>query len=150
SLHIETDPPGATVYVDGRARGAAPLAVEAEAGRSFAVRAVKSGFHETEQLVTAAAGDSPVRLHLDELAASLTIATLPAGVAVELDGKELGRVTPLTLPVKPHQSLKLRLHKYGFEDAAAVVDAPGGGESTTFQTVLKMTVDAALLTVTTT
>jgi hypothetical protein len=150
SLHIETDPPGATVYVDGRARGSSPVAVEAEAGRSFAVRAVKPGFHEAEQLVTAAAGDSPVRLHLDELLASLTIATVPAAVAVEVDGKELGRVTPLTLPVKPHQSLKLRLHKYGFEDATAVVDAPAGGESATLQTTLKMTADAALLTITAT
>ena len=84
-LRIETDPPGALVYVDGRARGASPLAVGGEAGRSYAVRAVRPGWRDDEQLVTAAAGDSPVRLHLDRLAATLAVETDPAGARVLVD-----------------------------------------------------------------
>src|SRR5262249_19250014 len=44
ALRIDTDPPGAQVYVDGRARGTSPVHVDAEAGRSYAVRAVRPGF----------------------------------------------------------------------------------------------------------
>ena len=68
-LRIETDPPGALVYVDGRARGSAPLAVDAEAGRSYAVRAVASrpsrlgaaGHRRRRRLAGAPAPRSPRR-----------------------------------------------------------------------------------------
>src|SRR5439155_679966 len=63
ALAIESDPIGASVYVDGRARGPAPVRVEAEAGRSYAIRAARPGYRDDEQLVTAAAGAEPRPLH---------------------------------------------------------------------------------------
>ena len=86
-------------------RGSAPLAVDAEAGRSYAVRAVHPGHRDDEQLVTAAAGDSPVRLHLDRLAATLAVETEPPGARVFVDGKETGKLTPTALELPPpHRS----------------------------------------------
>ena len=149
SLRIETDPPGALVYVDGRSRGGAPVAVDAEAGRSYAVRAVRSGYREAEQLVTAAAGDSPVRLHLDRLAATLAIETEPAGARVLIDGKETGKLTPATLELPPSAPLRLTLRKEGFVESSVSTAAPPPGERAVYHTALPLQSTAALLTVAT-
>jgi hypothetical protein len=149
SLKIETDPPGALVSVDGRARGAAPVAIDAEAGRSYAVRAVRPGYREDEQLVTAAAGDSPVRLHLERLAATLAVETDPAGARVFVDGKETGKLTPATLELPPSAALELTLRKQGFVESTVKTTAPPPGERALYHTALPLEGSAALLTVTT-
>ncbi len=149
SLRVDTDPPGALVYVDGRARGSAPLTVEAEAGRSYAVRATREGHRDAEQLVTAAAGDAPVRLHLDRLAATLAIETEPAGARVFVDGKETGKLTPATLELPPSTPLVLTLRKQGFVESSVKTTAPAPGERALYHTALPLEGSAALLTVTT-
>jgi hypothetical protein len=149
SLHIETDPPGALVYVDGRARGSAPLAVAAEAGRSYAVRAVRDGHRDSEQLVTAAAGDAPVRLHLERLAATLAVETEPAGARVLVDGKETGKLTPATLELTPSSALTLTLRKEGFVESTVKTNAPPPGQHALYHTALPLEGSAALLTVAT-
>jgi hypothetical protein len=149
SLRIETDPPGALVYVDGRARGSAPLAVDAEAGRSYAVRAVRSGCRDGEQLVTAAAGDSPVRLHLDRLAATLAVETEPTGARVLIDGKETGKLTPATLELTPATPVRLTLRKSGFAEASVATTSPPPGERALYHTALPLEGSSALLTVST-
>jgi hypothetical protein len=149
SLRIETDPPGALVYVDGRSRGTAPLAVEAEDGRSYAVRAVRAGWRDAEQLVTAAAGDAPVRLHLDRLVATLVVETEPAGARVLVDGKESGKLTPATLELTPQTAVTLGLRKQGFVESSVKTTAPAPGERTLYHTALALEGSAALLTVST-
>jgi hypothetical protein len=149
SLRIETDPPGALVYVDGRARGSAPLSVDAEAGRSYAVRATRAGHRDAEQLVTAAAGDAPVRLHLDRLAATLIVETEPAGARVFVDGKETGKLTPATLELPPSAPLTLTLRKQGFVESSVKTTAPAPGEHAVYHTALPLEATAALLTVST-
>ena len=149
SLHIETDPPGALVYVDGRARGSSPLAVDAEAGRSYAVRAVRAGFHDDEQLVTAAAGDAPVRLHLPRLAATLAVETEPAGARVLVDDKETGKLTPATLELTPSTPIVLTLRKEGFAESSTKTTAPPPGERALYHTALPLAGASALLTVST-
>jgi len=149
SLRIETDPPGALVYVDGRSRGSSPLTVDAEAGRSYAVRAVRPGHRDAEQLVTAAAGDAPVRLHLDRLAATLAVETEPAGARVLVDGKETGKLTPATLELPPSAALTLTLRKEGFVESSVKTTAPAPGEHALYHTALPLEGSAALLTVST-
>ncbi len=149
TLRIETDPPGATVYVDGRARGTAPLAVDGEAGRSYAVRAVRAGFRDDEQLVTAAAGDAPVRLHLERLPATLAVETEPAGARVLVDGQETGKLTPATLELTPATPLVLTLRKEGFVESSVKTTAPAPGERALYHTALPLEPTAALLTITT-
>jgi hypothetical protein len=148
SLHIETDPPGALVYVDGRARGSSPLVVDAEAGRSYALRAVRAGFHDDDQLVTAAAGDAPVRLHLDRLPATLAVETEPAGARVLVDGKETGKLTPAVLELPPSTPIVLGLRKDGFVESSVKTTAPPPGERALYHTALPLLGSAALLTIT--
>jgi hypothetical protein len=147
SLAIESDPRGANVYVDGRARGAAPIRVEAEAGRSYAIRATRAGYRDDEQLVTAAAGDSTVRLHLDELRASVQIESEPPGARVFVDGQATGKLTPATLEWKPQTPLKVSLRKDGFVEETLSTTAPAPGERASYHAKLKIEATSALLTV---
>jgi hypothetical protein len=147
ALAVESDPPGALVYVDGRARGAAPVRVEAEAGRSYALRAVRAGFRDDEQLVTAASGDSTVRLHLDPLRAVLAVESEPSGAKLLVDGKATDKLTPATLELVPGARIKLTLEKDGFVANTVATVAPAAGERALYHATLPLAPGAALLTV---
>ena len=147
ALQIESEPMGALIYVDGRARGPAPLRVEAEAGRSYALRAVRGGFRDDEQLVAAAAGDSTVRLHLDQLRATLAVESEPSGARLFVDGKESGQLTPATLELSPGAPVALTLKKDGFVEHSVATVAPPAGERAVYHAALPLGPGAALLTV---
>lgn len=146
-LRIETDPPGATVYVDGRARGAGPLKLDAEAGRSYALRATLDGWRDDEQLVTAAAGDSTVRLRLGAEHAVAAIESDPAGARLFLDGKDAGKLTPTQLELHPGEKVEAVLKKQGFVDQPLTIVAPRTGERTVYRASLPLAPTAALLTI---
>jgi hypothetical protein len=57
-INITSDPPGATVYVDGRERGQAPLRITALTPGDHAVRVVSTGYLENQRTVTLAPGQS--------------------------------------------------------------------------------------------
>jgi hypothetical protein len=149
ALQIESDPPGATIYLDGRARGVAPLRVPAEGGRSYALRAVKQGFHDDEQLVTAAAGDSTVRLHLEEVRAGVAVESEPAGAHVFVGGKDSGKLTPTTVEAPPQTMLAVTLKKDGFMDEKLSAVAPPAGERASYHATLKLLPNVSLLTIAT-
>jgi hypothetical protein len=148
ALTVESDPPGALIYVDGRARGSAPVRVDAEAGRSYALRGVRSGFRDDEQLVAAASGDSLVRLHLDPLRATLDVQSDPPGAKVLVDGKATDKLTPATLELPPGAKIKLTLVKDGFVENSVSTVAPAAGERALYHASLPLASGAALLTVT--
>jgi PEGA domain-containing protein len=56
SLFIESEPAGASVYVDGRLAGETPLAIETLAAGVHRVRLVRLGYLENSRLVTVKAG----------------------------------------------------------------------------------------------
>jgi PKD repeat protein len=65
SINVSSDPPGALVYVDGRAAGETPLMVDKLTAGDHRVRLVKDGYLENARLVTVApkkAGELKVTL----------------------------------------------------------------------------------------
>ena len=146
-LRVETVPPGATVYVDGRVRGTGPLKLDAEAGRSYALRATLDGWRDDEQLVTAAAGDGTVRLHLGAEQSVAAIESQPAGARLFVDDKDTGKLTPTTLELRPGEKLAVSLRKDGFVDQPLTVVAPRPGERTVYRANLPLAPTAALLTI---
>ena len=56
SLFIESEPAGASVYVDGRLAGETPLTIETLAAGVHRVRLVRLGYLENSRLVTVKAG----------------------------------------------------------------------------------------------
>ena len=66
-LRVETEPPGASVFVDGRFSGQSPIEVELLEGRR-SVRVVRQGYYELVQALDATAGQAQVlRLVLEPL-----------------------------------------------------------------------------------
>jgi len=82
SLDIVSDPAGATISIDGRRRGVAPLSVDGlQAGR-VRVTAAKPGFVTTGKRVRIRAGR--------KLALNLSLAPTPTGGALRLDSEPSG------------------------------------------------------------
>ncbi|MDP8225559.1 MAG: PEGA domain-containing protein [Candidatus Lernaella stagnicola] len=91
-LFVESEPPGAAVYIDGvRVEGVTPMTIRHPlAERPLQVKVVKSDFHPQEQSVTLARDEtSRLLFKLTKGEAGLTITSSPA-VKVKLDGVFLG------------------------------------------------------------
>ena len=148
ALRVESEPPGARVYVDGRPRGAAPLRLDGlDAGRAYALRAVLDGWRDDEQLVTAAAGESTVQLRLGEQHGVVALESEPAGARVIVAGQDTGKLTPTTQELVAGAHLEVTLRKDGFVDQTLTLIGPKAGERAVYRAALTLSPLAALLTV---
>jgi uncharacterized protein (TIGR02266 family) len=130
TVPITTDPPGATVSVDGKAL-AAPTPTELaglEAGKSYAVAVTMKGFHEWKTNLKAKAGEklSTTLVANEKL---VEVSSTPAGADVVFDGKHLGK-TPFTIhkldATKPHE---LSVKRAGFVEQKRSITAGESFES---------------------
>jgi hypothetical protein len=148
ALLLESEPPGATLYLDGRKRGTAPLRVDhLEAGRSYAVRGTLAGHKDDDQLVTAAAGESTVRLHLASSPGEVAIESEPAGARLFLDGKDTGKQTPAALELEPLKGAEVTLRKDGFLEQKLMLTGPAAGERTVYRSTLPLSTEVASITI---
>jgi hypothetical protein len=129
-MRVETDPPGAEVWVDGSARGSAPLTLaDLEPGR-VSVRAEKPGYAAAEERVRVRPGKVvPLTLRLSPLPAggALRISSTPEGAAWYLDGDYMG-VTPdraMSLKAGDH---RVRVGKPGHPDWQDTIRIEAGKE----------------------
>src|SRR5262249_42914592 len=100
AVAVQTDPPGATVEVDGMPRGTtgdrALVVGDLVAGEKYKVVARKPGYEPAVELVAGREQPAPFILQLRPLAATLVLVTNPPGANIVVDGKEAGP-GPLTL-----------------------------------------------------
>lgn len=128
ALTIESEPPGAQVWVDGAlAASPAPVTLELEAG-AHAVELRLDGHRPwRDEAVELAPGERlrlPVTLAPER--ATLIVRSRPEGATVTLDGERLG-VTPLgPLEVAPGHGRALRIEKDGYRPARASLDLADG------------------------
>jgi hypothetical protein len=64
ALEVQSEPAGASVYVDGQLKGATPVAVEGIASGDHTVRVVKEGFLENSRVVSVPASGRSLRVAL--------------------------------------------------------------------------------------
>jgi hypothetical protein len=148
AVHVESEPPGATLFVDGRSRGTTPLDLtDLEAGKQYAVRATLKGHADDDQLVVAQAGSASLRMHLGALAGVVAVDCDPPGAKVTVDGKDRG-LAPTTLELEPGKTYQIALHKAGYKDHAMAVTAPAPGERLSYRPSLGLSPDVAGITVT--
>ena len=104
-LNVQSDPPAATVVVDGTERGAAPLVVEVDPGvlHSVELRMAKYEPYRAD-LSAAAARKVSFQPILDPKKGSIRVVTTPPGAQVQLDGGEFLE-TPCT-----YESVTAGLH----------------------------------------
>jgi serine/threonine-protein kinase len=133
TLLIDSDPPGASVSVDGEPRGLTPLTLRDLAVGAYAITLERSGYETFRQRVTLSEATPRAELKpvLERAApvpptqATLTVLSTPFGAGVTLDGTAVGQ-TPLTnLRVRPG-SHRVELRKPGYEPWSQTIDAAAG------------------------
>lgn len=140
-LFVKTSPRGAKVFINGEPRGeAAGTAFELPPGE-YVVRAEKSGFNEVSEKIVLGGGEvKRLTLTLDTVMGALEIVTRPAGVAVFVDGKLIGRSKPD--PANPKLSEVMRIPNIRQGEHSVTISHkrakwPRGGSQTVSVNVVK-------------
>ena len=124
---VLTEPAGATVLVDGAARGATPAKLELDAG-THRIELRQAGFKpwvtDVQVVANQAQTLGPVRLGLPD--GTLVVRTDPVGASVSVGGAFRGRA-PVTLDVRPDVALALVASREGYEPGTAQLTV-GAGE----------------------
>jgi eukaryotic-like serine/threonine-protein kinase len=126
-LRIETDPPGATVSVDGKEVGVSPLTLADVTPGLRTVRVFHDGYAPTELSLEVAPETALAPLHfsLQAVEARGTVTSEPSGAIVTVDGREAGK-TPLDglrLAPGPHD---VRVEAAGYRSWRQRVEATAG------------------------
>jgi TonB family protein len=114
-LRIESQPSGATAFVDERDVGRTPLTLHDVGVGRHTVRVTRDGFAPAQLSITVTPEPlPPLRFVLEAAVAPLRVTSEPAGSVVFLDDHEVGR-TPLTgINVAPGRHV-LRLERAGHQ-----------------------------------
>ena len=97
-LTIGTQPPGATVFINGRLAGATPLIVRGIEPGTYSLRIEKENFMPVIRTLDLQHGGIPVNEVLPKIATGMVkVEMKPIGAEVVLDGEVVGQ-TPLFLP----------------------------------------------------
>jgi serine/threonine-protein kinase len=111
SMEVRTNPPGATVLLDGKEVGPSPFQGTVGFG-SHMLEVRLAGYDTVVRPV--ASGDSPLVLTLQASIAYVDILTDPAGAQVSLDGRSLGSSPILNVHVPDHP-VPLRVSLRGYQ-----------------------------------
>jgi serine/threonine-protein kinase len=119
SLQVDSQPPGATITLNGELRGTTPLALDSLVLGAYEVKADLKGYESKKQdvVLTAEAPTSQVALTLSRLAPINGIADVvstPFGAAVSVDGTRIGQ-TPVTDHRLRPGSHRVEITKDGYE-----------------------------------
>ena len=149
AIAVTTQPGGATVELDGVARGTtgdqALVVPDLVAGEKYKVVARKAGFEPAIELVTGREQPAPLELVLRPLAATLVVTTQPPGAAILVDGKEAGQ-SPVTLTgLPPGSEHTVRVDKNGYNDVEQKVTIPEPGTRAEVQLALVHTAELSTI-----
>jgi len=127
NLRIESDPGGASIFVDGAETGVSPRVVEGVPPGRHTVRLSTPGFADAELgIVVPADGNSPpLRFVLQPIAARVHVDSMPRGVAVSVDGEHEGMTPIETLLLEPGRH-EIRMDREGLRPWVKEVEAKIG------------------------
>ncbi len=116
-IHIETEPAGAALWINGQEKGTAPLEIlDLAEGARVNVRASAKGFRDEEKSVLIREGKvMPLRLILKRTAGLLSVTSDPPGAEWYLDGALAGR-TPDVMESVPAKEYSVKIRLEGFPD----------------------------------
>jgi TonB family protein len=136
-LRVDSDPHGATIFMDGAEAGTSPRVVSDVRPGHHTVRLAAPGFADAE-LGIVVPGDGkapPLRFVLQPIAARVRIESIPSGVAVSVDGEHTG-MTPLDMVLLEPGRHEIRMDREGLRPWVKEVDARVG-ESLTVEARLQ-------------
>jgi hypothetical protein len=125
---VDSSPQGAQIQVDGRVDSSwvTPFTVAQLAPGMHTLVISKSGYTtETKALTIAAGSKNTLSVHLNLLAATISVTSDPSGASILIDGRDSGKVTPsaLTLEKGSHSVL---VRKPGFLDETMTANVQPG------------------------
>jgi TonB family protein len=136
-LSVLTDPEGASIFLNGEARGVTPFQQADLALGSYVIRLEKQGFKSADHAVELTENNPKATLgpiSLEKMVvrptrATFSVESTPAGASVSVDGKPAG-ATPLPrLQVQPGKRT-VRLEKEGFKPWEREVEISAGETKT--------------------
>ena len=112
-LRVQTNPPGASITVDGDFRGGSPATVEVSPDRAHRVVVSRAGYESQERTVTLGRGaEQSLNIRLEPRLGTIRVLSRPAGAQVSVNGQPAGR-TPLDLQLpSTGQQLEISLEGY--------------------------------------
>ena len=112
-LRVRTDPPGASITVDGNFRGGSPATVEVSPDRAHRVVVSRAGYESQERTVTLGRGaEQSLNIRLEPRLGTIRVLSRPPGAQVSVNGQLAGR-TPLELQLpSAEQQLEFSLEGY--------------------------------------
>jgi serine/threonine-protein kinase len=125
---VDSSPQGAQIQVDGRADSSwvTPFTVAQLAPGPHTLIISKSGFAaETKALTIAAGSKNTLSVHLNPLAASISVTSDPSGASIFIDGHDSGKLTPASLNLEKG-SHSVLVRKPGFLDETMTADVQSG------------------------
>lgn len=130
TLVVTTDPQGATVSLDGKEIGKAPLTRPAVSAGEHTLVAELPGYHPIEKRVEIErAQEAEVHLVLARQMRAVSIASQPEGAEVSWDGKVIGQ-TPAQIARTPVGKHVLLLALAGYDEVAQDVEIAPGDQPT--------------------
>ena len=130
SLHVTSEPAGASVSLNGAPRGATPLDLDGIPEGEATLELSLPGHAPFRTQVRLAAGERfSVNAPLDPLPGRLSVVTLPAGARVYVDNQYRGE-SPFVLDEAAPREYRVRVELAGHDPAARTV-AIGPGEERT-------------------
>jgi serine/threonine-protein kinase len=126
-LRVETDPPGAAVYIDGQNAGPSPVALPRIRPGVHMVRVARDGYAPAGLTLEVRNGEPlvPLRFVMEPLTAKLRVRSEPEGALVRLDGQPVG-TTPLESLDLATGRHEVRLERRGYAPAATEVEGRWG------------------------
>jgi hypothetical protein len=153
SVSIHTQPPGATIEIDGKNAGTAGpdgmlVVRDLEVGRAYPVVARADGYEPKRDVVQPRDGANDVTIVLVAEAPTVNLDSSPSGANVDIDGTSVG-ITPMTLKnLEPGKTITITFKKAGFKEVAAKLEVPGPGKETRLIQPLPISSELARIKVT--
>ncbi len=122
SVSVISDPPAATVYLDGRPLGATPILIKEVAVGEHMINLSKAGFADLDQKVNVKGNETAdVNVRLTPLAFSIKVLSVPDNAEVFWDETSRG-ATPVTIENITQGMHKVRIVKEGYEEQTDTLD----------------------------
>lgn len=121
TLNVDSNPKGASIYLDGQFRGTTPATVPNLRG-SYSLRVSLTGYHDRTETVSVLKHET-VSFSLIPVMCVLAIDSKPQGAAIYINGLQRGNTPAKLSGTKGMYAVKLTLP--GYRDYDATVDVAG-------------------------
>ncbi len=126
---VSSNPDGAQIQLDGQTNASwvTPVILSELAPGRHTITVSKAGYApETRTIDIASRGKAVVSLQLGLLPAALSVTSNPAGAKVYLDGKDMGKPTPIQVTVDKPGNHTILVRKDGYLDETSTLNLQAG------------------------